>query len=309
MANETLFAECGFTVTSTPNALSLSAKQMYALRADCCSLRERHGASSFFMSLAEAKVLLRDPSRPALLAYVAELLVRELRRMKLPGVRLRSRACGAEFWVQQRRMDAGAAAAAINWHWDKDETLRDACELTVHPLISTVLYLSSGGTPTVVLRAHVTPEGQLRQPVGGGGGSDGELSATVSYPRFGKLLRFDGKLLHGCPAELAEPMGHDGVRGNAKSMTSRCESFTSAVVARVGEEQPLTRRCTPHMASSDKALSALIGLGRAAEKGSAIKGTGQRMASEAIGLETDNKDAAKAMADEAERVTLLVNVW
>ena len=198
MSSEALSADCGFDVTSTPHAVSLTATEMHLFRSDCCLMRERHGATSFFMTLSEARKILRGSTRSALLAYVAELLVRELRRTRLQGaVRFSAKACGAEFWVQQRR-----SGDPINWHWDKDEELRDACELVVHPLVSTVTYLSTGGAPTVVLGARVLPTGTLCQPVGG------VLPSTISYPRHGKLLRFNGRLLHGCPVELAEPMRH-----------------------------------------------------------------------------------------------------
>lgn len=146
-------------------------------------------------------------------------------------------------------MQRRSAGGSINWHWDKDEQLRDACGVVVHPYVSTVTYLSSGGAPTVLLGAQVTQEGQLRAPFGEGepyAGSaplrsrdqPGSLSATVSYPRRRKvcraanhhrmpaqclhrlpppsagttcllraqLLRFSGRLLHGCPSALAEPL-------------------------------------------------------------------------------------------------------
>ena len=68
VSNEALAADCGFAATSTPKALALTPAELTGFRRDCCALRERHGATSFFLSVAQARALLREPSPPALLA-------------------------------------------------------------------------------------------------------------------------------------------------------------------------------------------------------------------------------------------------
>jgi hypothetical protein len=60
--------------------------------------------------------------------------------------------CGAEWWTQVRRVD-DECREAVAFHWDKDEDLVDDFGVVVHPLISTVTYLTSSGAPTVVLGA------------------------------------------------------------------------------------------------------------------------------------------------------------
>ena len=106
---------------------------------------------------------------------------------------------GAEWWVQVRHEDDGQKEA-VSFHWDKDEDLVDDFGVNVHPAISTVTYLTTSGAPTLVLD-HVPPMmyedvEQFRGPVGQG---------YLSFPKRGKHIAFDGRLLHGAPRELAKP--------------------------------------------------------------------------------------------------------
>ncbi|EOD10533.1 hypothetical protein EMIHUDRAFT_120554 [Emiliania huxleyi CCMP1516] len=207
-----LCQSCGFNVYVHERAVDLSAAQMRTLRGDACALRARHGAASFFLPLSAAVELASEPRHPAspgcspaLLRYVAQLLLSELQdqqdraRLHIAGL-LDGGTCGAEFWVQRR----AAGEHAINWHWDKDESLLDSSGLTAHPLVSTVTYLTSGGAPTVVLDARTDEHGRLLPPADGSW-EGGAIAATVSYPKSRRLLRFDGRLLHGCPPQLAGP--------------------------------------------------------------------------------------------------------
>ena len=70
---------------------------------------------------------------------------------------------GVEWWVQVREAhpDAGArslrsraARLSIGMHWDKDEDLVDQQGINIHPLLSTVTYLSDAGAPTLVSQAE-----------------------------------------------------------------------------------------------------------------------------------------------------------
>jgi hypothetical protein len=166
---------------------------MRDLCGDCCVFRHRHGADSYFLTVDDALALLgiaapasqgiaspssgsaQTPTVPALLLYVAQLLLAELDAHELAATRaaaiarssdasvrerwaglcgemlsgnarnagqggrppslprLDTRRSGAEFWVQRR-----SHGQPINWHWDKDEQLRDATGMTVHPLVSEI---------------------------------------------------------------------------------------------------------------------------------------------------------------------------
>ncbi len=134
---------------------------------------------------------------------------------------------GAEWWVQRRPLDC-----EISFHYDKDEALSSATDdlRMVCPLRSTVTYLDSLGSPTVVLNtssvdgADMQPPGMPRQ-------------ALISYPKRNKHLLFRGDLLHGVPASLR------GGSGGTESSTARTPAAGKEIVAtqvREGaEEEPM----------------------------------------------------------------------
>ena len=77
------------------------------------------------------------------------------------------------------------------------------------PFLSTVTYLSDCGAPTVILPVWhpACPQPQSVTSLA----QQGDV-ATVSFPRVGKHLVFDGRRLHGCPAgfELLDDEATDG---------------------------------------------------------------------------------------------------
>ena len=82
---------------------------------------------------------------------------------------------GAEWWVQVRDPesddddddgekeaagdDAELEGASIPFHWDKDETLAGLHGVYLHPLLSTVTYLTRGGAPTCVVPIRIGADG------------------------------------------------------------------------------------------------------------------------------------------------------
>mmetsp|Transcript_29666 Transcript_29666/g.83649 ORF Transcript_29666/g.83649 Transcript_29666/m.83649 type:complete len:726 (-) Transcript_29666:129-2306(-) len=120
---------------------------------------------------------------------------------------------GAEWWVQVRQAQPqNGAPTSIGFHWDKDEDMVDSLGYSLHPQLSTVTYLSSGGAPTMVcdcrapqqyndLKAlYSTPpfhKAFLSYPAVSTGTTHGHVSV--------KHTSFDGQLLHGAPQELARP--------------------------------------------------------------------------------------------------------
>lgn len=123
---------------------------------------------------------------------------------------------GAEWWVQSR--------PGLSCHWDKDEELRVAAGLFVHPQVSTVTYLTAGAAqaPTLVFEGMTVPS-LARQ----GHDNPADLPAApectavcASYPEVGKHVAFDGRLLHGVLREMAEPDG-DAVEGAGAGASSR----------------------------------------------------------------------------------------
>ena len=112
----------------------------------------------------------------------------------------KTKGCGAEWWVQvkelypfdsteSRLVTAGNPKEAVDLHFDKDEALAQVFGLGSFPALSTVTYLTEGGSPTLVF-PH-----RYNQP------EDNQMeNAFVSHPRLGKHLVFDGRLLHGAPS-------------------------------------------------------------------------------------------------------------
>lgn len=199
---------CGFVAKAWPDTLP----RVLCLRADVEALHAAHPERNFFLTWRAAQRLLAAAERPSLLGYIAEILEHYL---PPPADRERS---GAEFWVQRR-----GAGEGIAFHWDKDEALRDAGDVLLHPAVSTVTYLTDGGAPTVVLDVRALAEGGsvadgaelavgARRSALVPGGAARRASALVSYPRAGKLLAFSGALLHGVPPALAEPSAVHGER-------------------------------------------------------------------------------------------------
>mmetsp|Transcript_13618 Transcript_13618/g.20160 ORF Transcript_13618/g.20160 Transcript_13618/m.20160 type:complete len:371 (+) Transcript_13618:121-1233(+) len=126
-----------------------------------------------------------------------------------------SNACGCEWWVQlrpssnQKRINSNSKEAqrGIQFHWDKDETLRDVADVFVHPHLSTVTYLTDNGAPTLVFEESMPNERLLDKTAG-----TGIKGAFVSWPLRGKHLSFDGRLLHGAPSDLLRSSETDELR-------------------------------------------------------------------------------------------------
>ena len=109
---------------------------------------------------------------------------------------------GAEWWVQ--------TGGSVGLHWDKDEACRETSGIFVHPALSTVTYLTGDqnndtDAPTLVFENLTVP--RLARH---GGGVPGNLQpdpachrVVASWPKRGKHVAFDGRLLHGVFPELA----------------------------------------------------------------------------------------------------------
>jgi hypothetical protein len=152
--------------------------------------------------------------------------------------------CGAEWWVQIRpspemtsrytaptytsdkevdstvcadaddlgnnKNGAAADTDGISFHWDKDEDLRILCNGTVyvHPHLSTVTYLTSGGdyaNPTFIaenVRVHNLTGEWIDSNCHQDTSNMSTPSAFISWPSKGKHLCFDGRYLHAAPSNL-----------------------------------------------------------------------------------------------------------
>lgn len=96
---------------------------------------------------------------------------------------------GAEFWVQVKIGEPGTERA-IDLHYDKDEEVASRYGMGIFPHVSTVTYLSDGGTqPTIVFENTYGTEVGVPIP-----------KAYLTYGRAGKMISFNGSFLHGAPA-------------------------------------------------------------------------------------------------------------
>ena len=105
----------------------------------------------------------------------------------------RKRAIGAEWWVQVVDGEGGN----IGFHYDKDEGMASIQRNMLHPLLSTVTYISSIGSPTVLLN-QTTPHGNENYPLIANSG-------LFVYPRRNRHLMFRGDLNHGVVGSLDVP--------------------------------------------------------------------------------------------------------
>jgi hypothetical protein len=123
-----------------------------------------------------------------------------------------SKTSGAEWWTQviDPRDDIGA-------HFDKDYYLEENMNVSVHPQVGTVTYLSDTGAPTVVatrvlcqtyfddsnpkctndMLINESNDAILNKK------SRVEDSVYISWPKIGKITTFDGRCLHAAPSALS----------------------------------------------------------------------------------------------------------
>ena len=102
---------------------------------------------------------------------------------------------GAEWWIQTR-----SGLDPLHFHCDCAEGRKNG-EANVHPLLSTVLYLTDSGGPTLVMDAELSHDAD-----------DDPLTfvppspqdGVLSYPARGRAIVFDGSLLHGVIEDKAE---------------------------------------------------------------------------------------------------------
>jgi hypothetical protein len=99
---------------------------------------------------------------------------------------------GAEWWTLV--IDE---SDEVGLHWDRDYDLQADQGLLLHPMVSTVTYLTTpcAAAPTVVL-GRPSPLLASESPCGS------VPSATACWPALGRHLAFDGKLLHGALPDL-----------------------------------------------------------------------------------------------------------
>ena len=109
---------------------------------------------------------------------------------KVAGEDFNPTTSGAEWWTLVLDADDD-----VGLHWDRDYGM-EGNGILVHPHLSTVTYLTNVGGPTVVFGCISPMEtdtlGKIIGPID---------EAFISRPAPGKHISFDGRLLHGAPAD------------------------------------------------------------------------------------------------------------
>jgi len=101
-------------------------------------------------------------------------------------VEFKKETSGCEWWVQIKNK-----GEEIDFHWDKDECLLMQEKAFAHPQLATVTYLQGEcGAPTIITDAQIGMEGEIPEKLV-------LESVEMSFPRRGKHLVFDGRVLHG----------------------------------------------------------------------------------------------------------------
>jgi hypothetical protein len=128
----------------------------------------------------------------------------------------------------------------ISFHWDKDEELRLVCGGTtyVHPHLSTVTYLTSVGSPTLVTNHRI--HNLTGEWIDDTEDNQQSSEAFIAYPYRNKHLSFDGRYLHAAPYDLlfnANDVSFENTDSNTASSSS-----STAVTSK--QKQRSNRRIT-----------------------------------------------------------------
>ena len=209
--------ELEYDATSTPDAVARarfdSEEEIEVLLEDCVaahtakSARRKQGKSGY-SSGRTFWVSADGAPRCALEALALETFRRATRtaEAKISVSGAKGKECitaatydpsnsGAEWWTQVIDDED-----EIGWHWDKDYAL-EGSGVNVHPQLGTVTYFCDNGAPTVVVNRPTNV--QCDFGCGDIGVCGAVTECVVSWPEWGKQITFDGKFLHGAPAELA----------------------------------------------------------------------------------------------------------
>eukprot|EP00445_Apocalathium_hangoei_P026085 CAMPEP_0203914674 /NCGR_PEP_ID=MMETSP0359-20131031/55538_1 /ASSEMBLY_ACC=CAM_ASM_000338 /TAXON_ID=268821 /ORGANISM="Scrippsiella Hangoei, Strain SHTV-5" /LENGTH=338 /DNA_ID=CAMNT_0050841027 /DNA_START=50 /DNA_END=1063 /DNA_ORIENTATION=- len=167
------------------------------LRKDCEAAFTARAAKKGEYSAGETFWVGADVEEPA---TVLEQLALAIFRLHAGLCTFDRATSGVEWWTQVIDADDD-----IGWHWDRDYGLEADAGFRLHPHVATVTYLSDLGAPTLMLEGTEEPEegNAATKPIG-------VPVAHWSAPSIGKHVSFDGRWLHGAPADLAPEVAQGG---------------------------------------------------------------------------------------------------
>jgi hypothetical protein len=147
------------------------------MESDCRAMHEYEMRQP---SLRDGKRLTRWMPLGAQPRTALEEAILHLARLAKAGPRL----VGYEWWIQ-----AIGGAAPLGFHVDKDEAVASNEHYLLHPLWSSVFYVTSTGGGTLITNQW-SPRGSGYEPIQ-------PDEAAWSFPEANKFLLFNGTLLHG----------------------------------------------------------------------------------------------------------------
>eukprot|EP00240_Pyramimonas_obovata_P004482 CAMPEP_0118928722 /NCGR_PEP_ID=MMETSP1169-20130426/5908_1 /TAXON_ID=36882 /ORGANISM="Pyramimonas obovata, Strain CCMP722" /LENGTH=381 /DNA_ID=CAMNT_0006870767 /DNA_START=134 /DNA_END=1279 /DNA_ORIENTATION=- len=151
---------------------------------------------------------------------------------------------GSEWWT----LHLDGAKDDVEFHWDVDGGVRHLGEIR-HPFLGTVTYIEAGGSaaPTAIV------EGCHKAPVLDSG--EGTVRAVhLSAPLPGKHICFDGRQLHGAPAELRACF--PGEPGRGARVTLLVNLWLDS---KPGDAQPLPDAVAARLAPPHQQASGILG--------------------------------------------------
>ena len=216
--------ETGFAVFD--GLLSMRTNTVVSLRADCLLASWPMAKGSFWLPWDAT------PSN-ALEALALRIFQFHTERTALSGI-----TAGAEWWANVSHSETIARKNGygdIGFHFDKDEAAFELSGLFIHPVLSTVTYLSASGAPTVVVPMGISPDGTYTHHI--------SPFAQLVPPAVGRHLRFDGRHLHGAPAALLP--GSTAPYERVTLCAAACRTHSSAAGSHRVRRQGLTVSLAP----------------------------------------------------------------
>lgn len=140
-----------------------------------------------------------------------ERLALAIVRFHYPTPAARRSVVGAEFWTQLRSSADEPAKQGLSLHYDKDEVAVETWDIWAHPELATATYLTGGGAPLLVFSTCSRGDAfSSEEDATEGSCTAARASAPspergwVCFPRAGRHVAFDGRMLHGVPEELLD---------------------------------------------------------------------------------------------------------
>ena len=160
----------------------LDSKAISILQKQCKQVIT-HSKESFWLSNED--ILSNDYSK---LSYIEQIVCQIYKFYRNKEI---SKQGGAEWWIQYKDVKENTNIDnQIDMHYDTDYYINKTYSLGIFPNISTVTYLSQLDLALPTLICNHMYEHSIDKSI---------EKVILSYPKLGKHIKFNGKLLHGVP--------------------------------------------------------------------------------------------------------------